>query len=114
MQMQARILVGKVTEVRTKKGQSLSKASLKVLDLGPECGSDVTMYWIDFLGDAAVSQVELDSVMGEVFTIDVRYTRASLGKNGNAYLNMAGGAIVTADGQIVQVGLRNQHTKKAS
>ncbi len=113
MQMQARILVGKVTEVRTRKGQPLSKASLKVLDLGPECGSDVTTYWIDFLGDAAFSQVELDSIMGEEYTIDVRFVRASC-KDTKAYLNLSGGAIADADGQIVQPALRNHHMKKAS
>lgn len=114
MQMQARILVGSLREIKTKKGTQLHKSSLKVLDIGSECGSDVSTYWIDFLGDAALSQVELDSVVGNEFTIDVRFVKATKGNNGNAYLNVAGGAIVTGDGQVVQSALRDHQLKQAS
>lgn len=113
MQMQARILVGSLREVKTKKGTNLAKSSVKVLDIGPECGSDVTTYWIDFLGDAALSQVELDSIVGEEFTIDVRFVRSSMG-NGKAFLNVSGGAITSGDGHIVQRALNEQHMKRAS
>lgn len=114
MQMQARILVGSLREVKTKKGAQLRKSSLKVCDVGTECGSNITTYWIDFLGDAALDQVELDSVMGNEFTIDVAFAKASLGKNGNTYLNMTGGAIFTADGRVVQSALRDHQQKRAS
>jgi len=114
MQMQARILVGSLREATTRKGEKLPKCSLRVLDLGIECGSDVTTYWIDFLGDAALNQDELDSVMGGEFTIDIRSVRSSLGKNGKAYLNMSGGAVTNADGLVLQPGLRNHHQKLAS
>lgn len=114
MQMQARILVGSLREIRTKKGASLRKLSLKVLDVGSECGSDVSTYWIDFLGDAALTQVELDSVMGNEFTIDVRFVKATKGNNGNAYLNVSGGAIAAADGRVVQASLRDHQMKEAS
>ncbi len=113
MQMQGRILVGSVREVKTKKGAKLPKCSVKVLDLGPECGSDVSTYWIDFLGDAALDQVELDSAMGSEFTIDIKFVRSSFA-NGKAYLNISGGAILNADGLVLQAGLRNHHQKLAS
>jgi hypothetical protein len=114
MLMKGRILVGSLREFKTKKGDTLPKASVKVADMGPECASDVITYWIDFLGDAALSQTELDSVMGEEFMIDIRLARASKGSNGNAYLNVAGGAIVDASGHVVQSGLRQRQMKKAS
>jgi hypothetical protein len=113
MQMQARILVGSLREVKTKKGESLRKTSLKVLDIGPECGSEVATYWIDFLGDAALDQVELDSVMGGEFVVDVRFVRASESK-GKAYLNLSGGAIATSEGWIVQSALRDHQLKQVS
>src|SRR5277367_1229212 len=87
MQMQARILVGAIRQVQMKKGGNLPKTSLKVLDIGPETGSDVAVYWIDFLGDAALDQVELDSIVGGEFSIDVRLARATENK-GKAYLNI--------------------------
>jgi hypothetical protein len=114
MLMKGRILVGSLREFKTKKGEALPKASVKVVDMGPECSSDVVTYWIDFLGDAAPSQVELDSAMGEEFAIDVRLCRVSLGRDGKAYLNLNGGAIIDAQGQVLQAGLRQRQLKKAS
>ncbi len=108
MQMRGRILVGSLREFKTRKGETLPKASIKVADMGPECASDVVTYWIDLLGDAALSQVELDSVLGEEYTIDVRLCRSSLGRDGKAYLNLTGGAITDERGQIVQRGLRDR------
>lgn len=111
MKMQGRVLVGSVREFKTRKGETLPKASLKVVDMGIECSSDVTIYWVDFLGDAALTQMELDSVVGGEFTLDVKFVRASAGKEGKAYLNMAGGAITNAAGQVVQLGLRTSDRK---
>jgi hypothetical protein len=114
MLMQGRVLVGKIQQITTKKGQ-LAKSALKVVDMGPECSSDVIVYWIDFLGDAALTQVELDSILGEQFTIDIRLVQASKGNDGRTFLNVKGGAIVTPDGQVVQAGLRHrQELKRAS
>jgi hypothetical protein len=113
MLMQGRVLVGKIQQITTKKGQ-LSKAALKVADMGPECSSDIVVYWVDFLGDAALTQVELDSILGEQFTIDVRLVQAT-GNNGRTFLNIKGGAIVSPDGQVVQSGLRHRdELKRAS
>lgn len=113
MLMQGRVLVGKIQQITTKKGQ-VAKSALKVADMGPECSSDVVVYWIDFLGDAALTQTELDSILGEQFTIDVRLVQASRGNDGRTFLNVKGGAIVTADGQVVQSNLRQRQMKKAS
>jgi hypothetical protein len=111
MLMQGRVLVGKNEEIKTKKGP-LAKSSLKVVDMGPECSSDVVVYWIDFLGDAALTQVELDSVRGEHFTIDIRVVQVSKGNDGRVFLNTKGGALVSADGRVVQSGLRNHEAMK--
>ncbi len=113
MQMQGRILVGSVREFRTRKGETLPKSSIKVVDMGAECGSDVVTYWIDFLGDSAVTQAELDDIVGTECTVDIRFCRSSLGKDGKAYQNVAGGAITNASGQVVQSRLRTRQ-KKAS
>jgi hypothetical protein len=113
MLMQGRVLVGKIQQITTKKGQ-LSKAALKVADMGPECSSDIVVYWIDFLGDAALTQTELDSILGEQFTIDVRLVQAT-GNSGRTFLNIKGGAIVSHDGHVVQSGLRQRdELKRAS
>lgn len=109
MQMRGRILVGSLREFKTRKGETLPKTSIKVADMGPECSSDVVTYWIDLLGDAALSQVELDSVLGEEYSIDVRLCRSSLGRDGKAYLNLSGGAITDAQGRVVQHALRERH-----
>ncbi len=61
MQLSGQILTGSTQTIATKKGDHLQKTRLKVLDLGPEAnGGDV--YWIDFLGDAALTDEELRQV----------------------------------------------------
>jgi hypothetical protein len=58
MLLSGQILTGTTTTFNTKKGSTLQKAKLKILDLGPEAsGGD--LYWIDFLGEAALSDEEL-------------------------------------------------------
>lgn len=113
MQMQARVLAGSVREIKTKKGP-LPKASVKVLDMGPECGSDVVTYWIDFLGDAALTADELESIVGSECTVSVRSIRSSAGQNGKVFQNIAGAAILDGHGQVVQASLAHHTQRKAS
>jgi hypothetical protein len=104
MQLSGQILTGSTQTIATKKGDHLQKTRLKVLDLGPEAnGGDV--YWIDFLGDAALTDEELRQVSRQQVTVEVRRMYASAGKNGGAFLNASGGAVVL-NGQIVQKSLR--------
>lgn len=105
MQLSGQILTGSTQTLATKKGDHLQKTRLKVLDLGPEAnGGDV--YWIDFLGDAALTDEELRQVNRQQVTVEVRRMYASAGKNGGAFLNASGGAVVL-NGQIVQKALRS-------
>jgi hypothetical protein len=113
MQMQARVLAGSVREFRTKAGKQLPKSSVKVLDMGPECGSDVTTYWVDFLGDAALTTDELESIVGTEVTVGIRSCRSSLGNNGKVFQNISGAAILDHSGRVVQAGLAHSQ-KKAS
>ena len=104
MQLSGQILTGSTQTIATKKGDHLQKTRLKVLDLGPEAaGGDV--YWIDFLGDAALADDELRQVNRQPVTVEVRRMYASSGKNGGSFLNANGGAILL-EGQIVQRSLR--------
>ena len=105
MQLSGQILTGSTQTIATKKGDHLQKTRLKVLDLGPEAnGGDV--YWIDFLGDAALTDEELRQVSRQQVTVEVRRMYASAGKNGGAFLNASGGAVIL-NGQIVQKTLRS-------
>ncbi len=105
MQLSGQILTGSTQTIATKKGDQLQKTRLKVLDLGPEAnGGDV--YWIDFLGDAAIADDELRQVSRQQVTIEVRRMYASAGKTGGAFLNASGGAVIL-NGQIVQKVLRS-------
>ncbi len=105
MQLSGQILTGSTQTLATKKGDHLQKTRLKVLDLGPEAnGGDV--YWIDFLGDAALTDEELRQVSRQQVTVEVRRMYASAGKTGGAFLNASGGAVVL-NGQIVQKTLRS-------
>jgi hypothetical protein len=112
--MQARVLAGSVREFRTKKGAMLPKASVKFLDMGPECGSDVTTYWVDFLGDAALTADELEAIVGSEVTVGIRSCRSSAGQNGKVFQNISGAAILDHEGRVVQAGLTRQSHKKAS
>lgn len=49
MLLAGQILTGTTTTISTKKGGTLQKTRLKVLDLGPEA-SGGNLYWVDFLG----------------------------------------------------------------
>src|SRR5579871_2522218 len=104
MLLTGQILTGSTQTIATKKGDHLQKTRLKILDLGPEAsGGD--LYWIDFLGEAALTDEELRQVSRQSVAVEVRRMYASSGKQGGAFLNASGGA-VKLNGQIVQKGLR--------
>jgi hypothetical protein len=111
MQMTGQALAGSTQTLTTKKGDQLQKSKLKVLDIGSEAsGGDI--YWIDFLGEAAMSEEELEAVLRQQVVVEVRRMYASPGKReGVAYLNAAGGA-VKLNGQVVQRTLRTQYAKQ--
>jgi hypothetical protein len=113
MQMQAHVLAGSILDpIHTKRGVDLPKTRLKVMDIGPEAGGG-DVYWLDFLGEAALLEEELAQVHRQQVQIEVRSMYASAGKTaGKAYLNAAGGAVVLG-GQIVQRGLRATAARSA-
>lgn len=94
MQMNAKVLAGTTQILSTKKGTQLEKTRLKVLDTGVEVASDVQVYWIDFIGDAALSEDELASINHEEVVIEIRRVSATAGRDGRAYLNISGGLIL--------------------
>lgn len=107
MQMTAQVLIGRTQTIATKRGEQLQKTKLKVIDIGPEAaGGDV--YWVDLLGEAALSEDELRRVLRQQVSLEVRRVSASAGRNpGQAFLNANGGAVLL-DGQVVQRGLRDR------
>jgi|SRR5215469_447648 len=111
MLITGQILTGSTQTISTKKGDHLQKTRLKILDLGPEAsGGDI--YWIDFLGEAALSDEELRQLARQQVEVEVRRMYASSGRNGGAYLNANGGAI-QFNGSVIQRGLRAQQQKPA-
>jgi hypothetical protein len=106
MQLTAQVLMGSTQMLTTKKGDQLLKTKLKLIDIGPEAsGGD--LYWIDFLGEAALSEEELHQVSRQQVVVDVRRMYASAGKQpGQAYLNASGGA-VRLNGTVIQPRLRS-------
>jgi hypothetical protein len=107
MQLTAQVLIGSTQTIATKKGDTLRKTRLRLMDIGPEsAGGD--LYWIDFLGEAALSEDELRQINRQQVLVEIRRMYASAGKQqGQAYLNANGGA-VHFNGQVVQRGLRQQ------
>jgi hypothetical protein len=111
MQLNGQILTGSTQTIATKKGEHLQKTRLKVLDLGPEAaGGDV--YWIDFLAEAALADEELRQVNRQQVTVEVRRMYASSGKQGGAFRNATGGAILL-NGAVVQRALRATAARSA-
>src|SRR5262249_10979844 len=111
MLLNGQILTGMTTTISPKKGGTLQKTKLKVLDLGPEAsGGD--LYWIDFLGEASLADDELRNLSRQTVQGEVRSMRASAGSKGGAFLNATGGAI-RLDGQVVQQALRGAYAEAA-
>ncbi len=104
MHMTGRIQGGTTTTLTTKKGESLQKTRLKIIDMGDETGGDLPTYWVDFLGDAALTEAQVQALLHKEVSIDIRRVTASTGKDGKAYTNMTGGAIL-GDNGLVQVKL---------
>jgi hypothetical protein len=113
MKIEGMALAGSIETISTKKRGDLQKTKLKVMDMGAEAsGGD--LYWIDFLGEAALSEDELGAILRQPVVIEVRRMYASAGnQQGRAYLNASGGAVVQ-NGQIVQRGLRTERLARAS
>jgi hypothetical protein len=94
MQLNGKVLAGFTSSFQTKKGETLNKTRLKVLDTGDEAGDDLNAYWVDLLGDAALSDDDIEQIRKQEVVIEIRRASASLGKNGTAYLNLTGGAVL--------------------
>ena len=101
MQMFARVLSShnETLDIKNGKnqGQKLNKTRLKVIDVGDEVNGDVIQYWIDFLGENALTDKEVELILKKDVQIDIRLVRATSGKNGGAFLNISGGMIMLAD-----------------
>ncbi len=101
MKLLAKVLHGSTQTITTKKGTQLEKTRLKVQDIGPEVGGDLLAYWIDFLGEQALSEAEISTILHEEVEIDLKRVSASAGTKGGAFLNLTGGAIFH-QGHLVQ------------
>ena len=93
MKMRAKILAFTFSTLTTKQGKTLEKARVKVQDVGNETNGDLLAYWIDFLGEQAPSEVELQAILHEEADIDIRRVSCSKGKDGGVFLNLTGGTI---------------------
>lgn len=101
MKLLAKVLHGTTQTITTKKGTQLEKTRLKVQDVGEEVNGDLLAYWIDFLGENALSESELNAVLREEVEIDVKRVSASAGQKGGAFLNLTGGWLYQ-NGKVVQ------------
>ncbi len=101
MKLLAKVLHGSTQTITTKKGTKLEKTRLKVQDVGDEVNGDLLAYWIDFLGENALSDGELTAILREEVEIDIKRISASAGDKGGAFLNLTGG-LVYQGGKVVQ------------
>ncbi len=93
MKLLAKVLHGGTQTITTKKGTKLEKTRLKVPDVGEEVNGDLLASWIDFLGENALTEAELATILREEVEIDIKRVSASAGDKGGAFLNLTGGAI---------------------
>jgi hypothetical protein len=93
MKLLAKVLHGSTQTITTKKGTKLEKTRLKVQDVGEEVNGDLLAYWIDFLGENALSDAELAAILREEVEIDIKRVSASAGDKGGAFLNLTGGLV---------------------
>ena len=100
MQLQGKVIAGTSTTITTKQGSKLDKTRLKVMDIGEEAAGDVNVYWIDFMGDAALNDTQLAAVNHQDVIIEVRRVTSSIYKD-KAYMNIIGG-LVLLNGNPVQ------------
>src|SRR5579883_1018102 len=97
MQLTGKVLGGKTTTITTKTGTKLEKTRIRVLDIGEEAINDVISYWIDLLGDAALTDQQLAAITHTEVVIQIRRVSLST-SNGKAYLNINGGLILPLNG----------------
>ncbi len=74
-------------------GQTLKKTRLHVQDIGEEVAGELLSYWLDLLGEYALTDTEAGAILRQDVTVEVRLVRASSGTNGKAYLNLSGGYV---------------------
>jgi hypothetical protein len=107
MQLRGKVLVASTTTHNTKKGTQFVKTRARILDAGPEAAGEVQVYWVDFPNEYALSDAEVQQIVHQEVTVEIRRVQASLGKDGSkVYLNVSGGAIVLDDGSVVQAKVR--------
>ena len=98
------MLTGSTQTIASKKGEHLQQTRLKLLDIGPEAsGGD--LYWVDFLGEAALTDDELRQVSRKQVQVEVRRMYASAGSKCGGFLNANGGAVLL-EGLVIQRALR--------
>jgi len=93
MKLTGRVLTGSTQTVTTKKGTQLQKTRIKFQDVGDEVQGDLIAYWVDFLGESAISEGDVAVLMHEVVEIDIKRITTSKGKDGGVFLNVTGGII---------------------
>jgi hypothetical protein len=101
MKLLAKVLHGSTQTITTKKGTKLEKTRLKVQDVGEEVSGDLIAYWVDFLGENALTETELAAILREEVEIDLKRVSASAGDKGGAFLNLTGGWVYR-EGNVVQ------------
>ncbi len=93
MQVVGKVMAGVATNFTNKQGSKVDKTRLRILDLGDEAASDLNAYWVDFIGEAALTEAQLKQITHQEVTVELRRVYASL-YNGKAYLNITGGLIL--------------------
>jgi len=101
MKLLAKVLHGSTQMITTKKGTKLEKTRLKVQDVGDEVNGDLLAYWIDFLGENALTEAELAAILKTEVEIDIKRVSVSAGDKGGAFLNLTGGPVYQT-GKLVQ------------
>jgi hypothetical protein len=101
MKLLGKVLHGSTQTITTKKGTKLEKTRLKVQDVGEEVNGDLLAYWIDLLGENALSEAELTAILRQEVEIDLKRVSASAGDKGGAFLNLTGGWVYQ-NGKVVQ------------
>jgi hypothetical protein len=93
MQLIGKVMTGNVTTFSNKQGGKVDKTRLRILDQGDEAANELMAYWVDFLGDASLTDAQLQHITHQEVTIELRKVYASI-YNGKSYLNLTGGIIL--------------------
>ncbi len=107
MKLQAKVLAGQTESLMTKKGEPVQKTRLKVQDVGAEV-TDLLAYWVDFFGEYALTQEQIESLLHQEVEIEIRRVavaekdgKAVVTKTGRGLLNLSGGRLLH-QGHVVQ------------